>query len=112
MAAIQKLLANSLTELQKIQNKDNSTVIKSTDLSTTHLKRLVDNNFLMPVIKGWYIISNPSVSIGDTTVWYASYYITPQKLDTIFKYILYLSVLKFKDHEKEYLSRIKIKSSY
>ena len=74
MAAIQKLLANSLTELQKIQNKDNTTVIKSTDLSTTHLKRLVDNNFLMPVIKGWYIISNPSVSIGDTTVWYASYW--------------------------------------
>ncbi|MFI3261680.1 MAG: Fic family protein [Rikenellaceae bacterium] len=74
MATIQELLANSLTELQKIQNRDNSTVIKSNELSSTHLKRLINNGFLMPVIKGWYIISSPTVTQGDTTVWYASYW--------------------------------------
>lgn len=74
MATIQELLANSLFELQEIQNKDNSSVIKSNELSATHLKRLVKNSFLMPVIKGWYIISNPTVTEGDTTVWYASYW--------------------------------------
>lgn len=74
MATIQELLANSLTELQKIQNRDNSTVIKSDEISGTHLRRLVRNGFLMPVIKGWYIISNPTVAQGDTTVWYASYW--------------------------------------
>ena len=38
--------------------------------------------------------------------------ITPQKLDNRFKYIVSLSILKFKDQEKEYLSQIKIKGSY
>ncbi len=74
MATLQELLANSLTELQKIQDRENSTVIKSNEISPTHLKRLVKNSFLMPVINGWYIISNPALMQGDTTVWYASYW--------------------------------------
>lgn len=74
MATIQELLANSLAGLQKIQNRENTTVIKSDELSTTHLKRLVRNGFLMQVVKGWYIVSNPTVVEGDTTVWYASYW--------------------------------------
>lgn len=74
MATIQELLVGSLTQLQKVQNRDNSTVIKSDELSITHLKRLVKNGFLMPVIKGWYIISSPTATPGDTTAWYASYW--------------------------------------
>lgn len=74
MATMQELLAKSLLELQKIQNRDKTTVIKGSELSETNLKRLVKNNFLQPVLRGWYIISNPSVMVGDTTMWYASYW--------------------------------------
>ncbi len=82
MATIQELLANSLTELQKIQNRDNSTVIRGSELSPTNLKRLADNGFLKPVIKGWYIICNPTVMEGDTTMWYASYWHFIKKYST------------------------------
>ncbi len=74
MANIQELLANSLTELQKVQNADNSNVVRGSELSSIHLKRLQENGFLTPVIKGWYIISNPSALQGDTTMWYASFW--------------------------------------
>lgn len=73
MAKIQDLLASSLIKLQEIQDRDNSSVIRSSELSITHLKRLIDNRFLMPIIKGWYIISNPHANDGDTTIWYATY---------------------------------------
>lgn len=73
MANIQVLLTNSLSKLKEIQDKENTTVIKSNQLSRIHLNRLIDNNFLLPIIKGWYIISNPNVKIGDTNIWYASY---------------------------------------
>jgi len=74
MANIQVLLTNSLSKLKEIQDKENTTVIKSNQLSRIHLNRLIDNNFLLPIIKGWYMISNPNVKIGDTTIWYASYW--------------------------------------
>ena len=38
----------------------------------THIKRLVDNNFLKPIIKGWYVVTDPRAMPGDSTAWYAS----------------------------------------
>jgi len=74
MATPQERLADSLKELQKLQNKNGFAVIKSTDLSRTHLGRLVDNGFLKEVMKGWYISSRPDSVPGDTTNWYTSYW--------------------------------------
>ncbi len=49
-------------------------IIKSADISRTHLERLVENGFLMKVVGGWYIQSDPSAVSGDTTAWYISYW--------------------------------------
>lgn len=74
MANIQELLANSLEELRKLQNKNPNLILCGTEeLSRTHLKRLLDNGWLQEVMKGWYIPSRPG-SEGDTTVWYTSYW--------------------------------------
>ncbi|MFA7116544.1 MAG: Fic family protein [Bacteroidales bacterium] len=74
MSSIQVLLTNSLSKLKEIQDQENTIVIKSDQLSRLNLKRLVDNNFLLPIIKGWYMISNPNVKTRDTTIWYSSYW--------------------------------------
>ncbi len=74
MATIQEKLADSLQELQRVQQGNNHTIIKSSDLSRTHLVRLVDNGFLQEVMKGWYIVSRPDSAPGDTTNWYTSYW--------------------------------------
>lgn len=74
MANMQEKLAESLRELQKLQNPEGVAVIKSSDLSRTHLQRLVKNGFLEEVMKGWYISSHPGAIQGDTTNWFATYW--------------------------------------
>ncbi len=74
MATLQERLADSLQELQKLQNENGLAVIKSTDLSKTHLRRLIQNGFIQEVMKGWYISSRPDSAPGDTTNWYTSYW--------------------------------------
>ncbi|GAB1473464.1 Fic family protein [Bacteroidota bacterium] len=74
MATLQVRLADSLKELQKLQDMNGFAVIKSTDISRTHLGRLVKNGFIQEVMKGWYISSRPDTAPGDTTNWYTSYW--------------------------------------
>lgn len=74
MATIAELLASSLNALKQVQRGEDFTIIKSSDLSRTHIKRLVDNHFLKPIIKGWYVVTDPRATPGDSTAWYASFW--------------------------------------
>ena len=74
MATIVELLASSLDVLKQVQRNDDFTIIKSGDMPRTHTKRLVDNNFLKPIIKGWYVVTDPREMPGDSTAWYASFW--------------------------------------
>lgn len=74
MALPSEKLAQSLDVLKKIQETKNSPIIRSADISRTHLERLVENRFLLKVIGGWFIQSAPSALSGDTTAWYISYW--------------------------------------
>lgn len=74
MATASEKLAQSLEVLKKIQSLRENPVIRSTEISRTHLERLVDNGFLTKVLNGWYITSDPVAQSGDTTAWYISYW--------------------------------------
>lgn len=74
MATISELLASSLAALKKVQQDSNFTIVKSGELSPTHLKRLVTHNFLRSIIKGWYVVTDPKALPGDSTAWYASFW--------------------------------------
>lgn len=74
MATISELLASSLDALKGAQKEGHFAIIKSGDLSQVHIKRLVDNSFLKPIIKGWYVITDPREMTGDSTAWYASFW--------------------------------------
>lgn len=74
MATIAELLASSLNALKETQKNEGFTIVKSGELSPTHIKRLVNNNFLRPIIKGWYVITDPRAMPGDSTAWYASFW--------------------------------------
>lgn len=74
MADSKERLASSLLELKKYQEQNNTGVVKgSSGLGRTHLQRLVENGWLEPVMKGWYIPSSPE-DVGTTSVWYANYW--------------------------------------
>ena len=53
MATIAELLASSLDALKQVQQ---------------------GNDFLKPIIKGWYVVTDPRAMPGDSTAWYASFW--------------------------------------
>lgn len=67
-------LAESLSILRKLQKKVDSCAIRTKEISRTNRERLVSNNFLKEVTKGWYIATNPSERHGDSTSWFSSYW--------------------------------------
>lgn len=74
MAAPSEKLAESLSVLKNIQNKNGSTVLKAGSLTRTHKERLLSNGFIYEVIKGWYIVRRPDERIGDSTSWFTSFW--------------------------------------
>ena len=73
MASAQKKLAESLQVLRELQERG-VVAVRSADLSRTHRERLVKNGFLKEVMRGWYILSRPDETPGDSTTWYASFW--------------------------------------
>ena len=85
MAMPAEKLAESLVELEKLQNERGIAIIKADDLSRTHKERLVENGFIREVIKGWYISCPSDEKQGETTSWYVSFWIfISSYLDTRF----------------------------
>jgi Fic family protein len=74
MASPSEKLAESLSELKKLQDDKGIAIIKADELSRTHKERLVKNGFIREVIKGWYIARHPEEKDGDTSSWYASFW--------------------------------------
>lgn len=73
MATPAEKLADSLQELKLLQDQG-IVAIKSEMLSRTHRERLLKNNFIQEVYKGWYLIVPPTFGKGDSTVWFSNYW--------------------------------------
>ena len=73
MPTPQEKLAESLSRLKELQDAGR-VAIRAKDLPRTHRERLSQNGFLQEVLKGWYIASSPSDSVGETTPWYSSFW--------------------------------------
>lgn len=72
MATPNEKLAASLEALHRVQT---GSVLRSSALSRVHRERLIQNDFLMEVVKGWYIVTRPAIKDGGSTPWFASYWI-------------------------------------
>jgi fido (protein-threonine AMPylation protein) len=66
-------LAESLSALQALQESGRR-VFQSREFSRTHRERLLQNGFLLEVMKGWLIAASPTAQQGDSTHWYASFW--------------------------------------
>jgi fido (protein-threonine AMPylation protein) len=73
MATPAEKLAESLDKLKELQDKG-VVAIKYNTLSRTHRERLVANNFIEEVYKGWYIAIAPNEINGSSTTWYSNYW--------------------------------------
>ena len=68
---INKVLAKALSSLKKIQDREGN-VFKSEKLDAKSITILKENNYLFPIVKGWYSIQDPGTRAGDTTIWYVN----------------------------------------
>ncbi|MHC4215527.1 MAG: Fic family protein, partial [Planctomycetota bacterium] len=75
MATPAEKLAESLVELEKLQNERGIAIIKADNLSRTHKERLIENGFIREVIKGWYISCPSDEKKSETTSWYVSFWV-------------------------------------
>ena len=73
MAAPQEKLAESLEVLHALQ-EHGMVAIRTSDLTRTHLERLLASGFLQKVMKGWYLPTRPDQPAGESTAWYASFW--------------------------------------
>jgi hypothetical protein len=73
MATPNEKLAESLSALKALQESGRR-VFSSGDFSRVHRERLVENGFLLEVMKGWLISSSPGARAGNSTPWYASFW--------------------------------------
>jgi len=73
MATPNEKLADSLKVLKEQQYLGKK-IFQSEDFSRIHRERLVAAGFLMEIIKGWYLLSNPQAIDGDSTSWLASFW--------------------------------------
>ena len=74
MASPHEKLAESLEALRKLQDRG-VVAVRSVDLTRTHRERLVKNGFLQEVMKGWYISARRDEGMGESTAWYASFWV-------------------------------------
>ncbi len=67
-------LVKALQALKRLQNETASPVLRGQSiLGSTQTKALIQNGFLEPIIKGWFIASSPAHA-GTTVTWYASFW--------------------------------------
>ncbi len=74
MASPHEKLAESLEALRELQDRG-VVAVRSVDLTRTHRERLVKNGFLQEVMKGWYISARRDEAMGESTAWYASFWV-------------------------------------
>jgi len=67
-------LAAALKVLQRLQDKHHG-VVEGADLKDDQRMLLVDGGWLKSVMKGWYICGDPRDRDGDSTWWYANFWV-------------------------------------
>lgn len=66
-----KILAKVLERVCKVAENG---IIQSSDLSRGDREKLARAGLLKEIIKGWYVIVDPTKVDGETTLWYATYW--------------------------------------
>lgn len=72
MAGPNEKLADSMAQLQAVLG--DRRVLRSAELSRTHVDRLLRSGFLRRAIKGWLFVSNPADSPDTATAWYGCFW--------------------------------------
>lgn len=73
MPTLNEKIAASLERLREV-GADKTCVLRSADLSRTHLERLLHNGYLRQIMPGWVMLVDPSARTGDSTPFFANFW--------------------------------------
>lgn len=73
MAGKRERLADALERLYGLQERGHL-VVQSGDMLPEDVKALRQGGYLVPIMKGWYHLADPSARPGDTTPWMMSFW--------------------------------------
>lgn len=73
MPSPQEKLADALTALHRLQVRGR-VAIRAGDLRPSQRRLLVEQGFLLEVMKGWYVARPPEGGDGESTAWYTAYW--------------------------------------
>lgn len=68
-----QILVDAMQGLHGLQ-EDGHLVVQSGQIAADRLKALKDAGYLLPIMKGWYHLSDPAARPGDTTAWSMSFW--------------------------------------
>lgn len=71
-----KLLAESLSRVEKAAKEG---FVRSEDISRRDRERLLKGGWLEPIIAGWYLLISPQAEQGESTAWFASFWVFIQQ---------------------------------
>jgi len=60
--------------LESLHSAERNGIVRSSKLSRVHRERLVRAGFLLEVISGWLIVTNPAALHGASTIWYGRFW--------------------------------------
>lgn len=75
MATQAEKLATSLEVLSGLlQSANNSVIFQSQNFPRVHKERLIQAGFLVEIMKGWLLVTDPTKQAGESALWYASFW--------------------------------------
>ncbi|MCG7392941.1 Fic family protein [Microvirga sp. ACRRW] len=73
MPTLNEKIAASLERLREL-GTGQAGVLRSKDLSRTHLERLLQHGYLRQIMPGWVMVVDPSARMGDSTPFFANFW--------------------------------------
>ncbi|MBI5274387.1 MAG: Fic family protein [Chlamydiales bacterium] len=67
-------LASALTRVHEIAKSNGGPILRSEQLVRADRELLLRLRWLQEIIKGWYLLTNSQGPVGDSTIWYASFW--------------------------------------
>ncbi len=74
LVAFRQAIAAALTRVKIKAQGNEQHIIKSSLISRSDRELLTKTNWLLEIIRGWYLLVRPDILPGDTTSWYANYW--------------------------------------
>ncbi len=71
-----ELLAESLSRVEKSAREG---IVHSKDISRRDRERLSNSGWLQQIITGWYLLTSPQTMQGESTAWFASFWVFIQQ---------------------------------